>query len=493
MTTAVSQVAKRPFGLLIAIFLIIELTPIFETTMISTAIPTLMGAFQVDITTISWLITIFALVGTATAAISGRLGDLYGRKRVIIILMAISTVGSIVSLALGTFEGVLIGRALQGTSAGIFPLLIGLARESDTPKRVSLLASLTSGVSVIGGTLGALFAGILIDQSGWHSMFVASAALAVLAIVGALFLPRSTLNASSQAQGRLDVVGAILLAPAIAALLFGFTSSRSQGLSPFVLGFVIVGLLLLAFWIVWELRVANPMFNLRLFRNRSLVLAFAATGFVAMGIMAGPQLLTPLLQQSPTTMPVGLGLTPTQAGLYGLISGVVSFVLAPFAGRFAGRFGARIVLLGGIALGVVGYVAFFFAVHDLALSVIAIVIAGVGTALVVVAVPLVIVEIVRPEETSEAVGLVYVTGRTIFTSIGIAVVAVLLASNTVPETTLPTRGSWNLAVGFVVATGIIGILAAFAIRKAKPLDQRSGVGVRDDGVDAEPSRETATA
>ncbi|WP_394551023.1 MFS transporter [Agromyces sp. MMS24-JH15] len=478
---------------MIAIFLVIELTPIFETTMISTALPTLMGVFEVDIATISWLITIFTLVGTGTAAIAGRLGDLYGRKRVIITLMAISTLGSILSVITGTFVGVLIGRALQGTCAGIFPLLIGLARESDTPKRVSLLASLTSGVSVIGGALGALFAGILLDTSGWHSMFVASAALAILAIIGALFLPRSTLNATSEASGRLDIIGALLLAPAIAALLFGLTISRAQGLSPAVLGFVAGGLLLLAFWIVWELKVANPMFNLRLFRNRSLVLAFAATAFVAMGVMAGPQLLTPVLQQSPVGLPVGLGLTPTVAGLFALIAGVVSFVIAPFAGRVAGRFGAKFVLLAGIGLGVVGYSSFFIAVHDLVLATIGIVVAGVGTALVVVAVPLLIVEIVPPEETSEAVGLVYVTGRTIFTSVGVAVIAVLLTTATVPDTTMPTLAAWYLAVGFVVLSGAAGFVTAVAIRRAKPLDERTGLGARADSAEPEATPAPAAA
>lgn len=465
--------ATRPFGLLVAIFLVMELTPIFETTMISTGLPTLIRVFQIDIATASWLITIFTLVGTATAAIAGRLGDMYGRKRVIIVLMAISTLGSIVSVLFGSFAGVLIGRGLQGTCAGIFPLLIGLAREATEPKRVSLLASLTSGVSVIGGSLGALLAGVLIDTTGWHSMFIASAILALVAIGGALLLPRSRMTDAKAAAGRLDIVGTVILAPAIAALLFGLTASRTAGLSPAVLAFLIGGALLLAFWVYWELRIKNPMFTLRLFRNPSLVFAFIATAFVAMGIMAGPGLLTPLLQQSPVTMPVGLGLTPTQAGLYGLISGVISFALSPFAGRIAGKFGARLVLLVGIGLGVIGSAGFFISVHDLALSIVAIVIAGVGTALVVVAVPLVIVEIVPPQETSESVGLVYVTGRTIFNSVGVAVIGVILASSTVPGTSLPTITAWNFGVLFVVLAGVAGFAAALAIKKAKPLDERA--------------------
>ena len=193
MTTSleVSPPRVRPFGLIVAIFMVIELTPIFEVTMMYAAIPTLMGAFHADAATISWVVTIFLLVGAGTAAISGRLGDIYGRKRILIILMVVSAVGSIISVVAGNLEGILVGRAFQGTSAGLFPLLIGLAREVAPARKVPLLISLTSGIGLIGGSVGALAAGILLQTSGWHSMFVVSAILAILAILVALILPKS--------------------------------------------------------------------------------------------------------------------------------------------------------------------------------------------------------------------------------------------------------------------------------------------------------------
>ncbi|MFT4306599.1 MAG: MFS transporter [Microbacterium sp.] len=462
--------ATRPFGLLVTIFLVAELTPIFETTMMSTALPTLMTAFDADTATISWVITIFLLVGAGTAAIAGRLGDSYGRKRVLIVLMAISALGSIVSIVAGNLTGVLIGRALQGTSAGLFPLLIGLAREVAPPRRVSLLSSLTSGVSVVGGAFGAVLAGVLLEASGWHSMFVASAALSIVAIAFAIFLPRPVTTARGLAG--IDVVGAIVMAPALAAILFGVTTARATGVTPAVVAFVAGGLVLFAFWIFWELRISQPMFNLRLFRQPSLVLALAATAFVSLGIMAGPALLTPILQQSPTTLPVGLGLTPTQAGLFFLVGGLLSFALSPVAGRVAGRFGARVVLLAGFVVGIVGYAGFLVCVHDLVLSTAAILLGSVGTALIVVAVPLVIVEIVPPEDTSEAVALIYTVGRTIFSAVGTAIVGILLTSSTVPDTTAPTLTAWYLGVGFVLATGVLGLIVTLAIRKAVPLDRR---------------------
>jgi len=486
MSTTATPTQVRPFALIIAIFMIIELTPIFEVTMMYAAIPTLMGVFEADAATISWVVTIFLLVGAGTAAISGRLGDIYGRKRVLIVLMVISAAGSIISVVAGNLEGILIGRAFQGTSAGLFPLLIGLAREVAPARKVPLLISLTSGIGLIGGSVGALAAGILLQTSGWHSMFVVSAVLAVVAILVALILPRSVVAVA--VRGRLDVLGALVMAPAIAAILFGFTISRNQGASPVVVGLIVVGAVLFGFWIFWELRIKNPMFNLRLFRTRSLVLTLVATAFASIGILSAPALLTPILQQTSTTMPVGLGLTPTQAGLYGLISGTIAFILSPLAGRVAGRRGGKLVLAAGIVLGVIGYASFLFSVHNLPLAIVGIVVGSVGTVFITVSVPIVIVENVDARDTSEAVALTFTVGRTIFSAIGTAVIGIVLASSTVPDTTAPTIESWNAGIVLVIIAGAIALAATIAIRKSTPMSQRGEVieAIAEDDVTPDP-------
>ncbi|MCZ9881953.1 MFS transporter [Arthrobacter sp. B2a2-09] len=475
MTTSdvTRSTAVRPFGLIVAIFMIIELTPIFEVTMVFAAIPTLMAAFKADASAISWVITIFLLTGAGTAAIAGRLGDIYGRKKILIILMLISAAGSIISVITGNLEGVLIGRALQGTSAGLFPLLIGVAREVAPPSKVSVLISLTSGIGLIGGSLGGVAAGILLAAGGWRSMFIASAIVAIVSILVALALPKSVVTVAE--RGRVDVLGGILMAPAIAAILYGFTTSRTEGASPLVVGLIVVGALLFTFWILWELRIKAPMFNLRLFRKRSLVLTLVATAFVSLGILSAPSLLTPILQQSPTKLPVGLGLTPTQAGLYGLISGAIAFILSPVAGRVAGRFGGKLILALGALLGILGYSGFFFSTHNLPLSIVAVVIGSVGSVFLTISIPIVIVENVSARDTSEAVGLIFTVGRTLFSAIGTAIIGVMLASSTVPGTTAPTISSWNAGIIFIVITGAVAFAAAMTFRKSTPMDRRGAV------------------
>ena len=470
---SLAPAASRPFAVIVAIFMIIELTPIFEVTMMYTAIPTLMHAFEADASAISWVVTIFLLVGAGTAAIAGRLGDIYGRKKVLITLMAISALGPIISVVMGNLEGVLIGRALQGTSAGLFPLLIGVAREVAPHNRVSILISLTSGVGLIGGSIGGVAAGLLLGAGGWQSLFIASACLAVLAILVALALPGSVSMIAS--RSRIDVLGGVLMAPAIASILYGFTTSRTQGASPTVIGLIVAGALLFAFWVIWELRIEQPMFNLRLFRQRSLVLTLVTTAFASLGILSAPGLLTPILQQSATDLPVGLGLTPTQAGLYGLISGAVAFALSPVAGRIAGNHGGKLILAAGAVLGVVGFSGFFISTHNLPLSIISVVIGSVGTVFLTISIPIVIVENVPVNDTSEAVGLIFTVGRTLFSAVGTTIIGIVLASSTVPGMTSPTVASWNAGIIFIGIAGAAALIATLSIAKSTPMNRRAAI------------------
>jgi MFS family permease len=355
----------------------------------------------------------------------------------------------------------------------LFPLLAGIAREVVPAPRVPVLIGLTTGVSLIGGSLAALVAGILIQSGSWHSMFIASAILAVVALLCALALPKSVVAPGS--HGRLDILGGVLMAPAVAAILYGVSSAQPAGASPLAIGLIVGGVVVLAFWIVWELRIENPMFNLRLFKQRSLVFVLIATAFAGIGIIAAGGLLSPILQQSPTTLPVGVGLTPTQYGLYSLIGGVIGFVLSPVGGRISARFGAKVTLSIGFIVGIIGFAGYIVSVHSLVLSIVSVVVMGLAMALIFVGVPNVIVEIVAASDTSEAIGIIFSVGRTLFGAVGTAIVGILLASSTVPKTTAPTLVAWNTTVLYTIVACALGLIATVMIRKVKPMDQRGKV------------------
>jgi MFS family permease len=463
----------RRYAAIVAIFIIIEATEIFETVMMYTAVPKLMGVFKLDVAGISWAITVFLLMGTAVAPIAGRLGDLYGRRRVLLILLGISALGSVVSVAFGTFDGILVGRALQGTSAALFPLLAGIAREVVPAPRVPVLVSITTGTASLAGAVAGLLAGVLLDLGDWRFIFLCSGALAVFALLAALGLPRSVVVPVR--HGRFDVLGAILLAPAVGTVLIGLDNVRTGGFTVSVYGPIIGGLAVLACWVVWELRVKNPIFNLRLFRERALVLALLVVGLIGLGVFNASALILPILMQSPRNLPVGLGLTPTAYGFYGFIVGGLGFLASPLGGRLASKSGAKLSLTLGIGMTILAFGGLLFAVHNLPLAVAAMLFVGLGITFVLLGLPNLIVETVLPQNTGEAIGIVFTVGRTLFSAVGTAVIGFILASSVVPGTTAPTLTAWNAVILFVGVTALLALVVTSFIRKAVPMSRRGDV------------------
>jgi MFS family permease len=464
------SITNRKYITIALIFILIEATGIFEQVMMYTAVPTFMRVFSVNTETVSWAITIFLLVGTAMAPLSGRLGDAFGRRNLLIILLCISVVGSVISVTSGSFAAILVGRGLQGTSGALFPLLVGIAREVVPPRRVPILVSLTTGTALLGGALAGVVAGHLLDAGNWRLIFIASGSLGVLALLSAFALPRVIVVRVN--HGRFDILGAVLLAPGVASLLYGVQTGSSDGLTPAVSAYLVAGIAVLAFWVFWELRISNPIFNLRMFRDRTLVLILVTTGLIGLGVFGALALIQPILMQSPSLLPVGLGLTPGTAGNYQLVVGIVGFLLSPLGGKIAGKYGAKTTLLIGIVLGVVGVGGFAVAVHNLPLAIAATFFTGLGTGFILVGLPNMIVEVVPPQNTGEAVGIVYEVGRTLFGAVGTALTGVILASSVVPKTTAPTLTAWHAIVGFIAITAILGFIVALFVRKVIPMDQR---------------------
>ena len=277
LTAEVRVRSQRPLGYVIAILMLVAIVSSFESTMMYTALPTLIKDFNSSESAVSWVLTGFLLVGAASAAISGRLGDIFGRKRVLVILLIASIVGSLISLFSGDIGGVILGRAVQGLAGGLLPLAFGIIRESVAPKHLSVSVSLVAGTAMLAGAAGNIVAGNIVDTLGWRYIFVVAASLTVVTVIGALFLKGTR---PSGPRDRIDWVGGIAFAPGLALVLFGINAASGLGwFSPIVLGVVGIGLVILVLWGVWEARHKAPMVNVRLFakRNLGLTLLIAAS------------------------------------------------------------------------------------------------------------------------------------------------------------------------------------------------------------------------
>lgn len=442
---------------------IAEITGSFETAMIYAAQRALTDDLG-DPVRVGWLITSYLVIGAGSAALAGRLGDIFGRRRLMLGMLTIAFVGSLVSTFSVNYSMLLAGRCLQGLTGAILPLCVGLVRENLSPKQVPMgIGLMISGASA-GTACGLVIGGMIVDHYSWHGVFFASALFAVAAFIAIYWaLPSSP---RVRMDGRLDWIGGILFVPAIFALLLAITSGPKWGLFDGRTAITVaVGLALMALWIRASLRTANPLFDVRLFANRQVFIANAVTALVAMSTLQ-ITLVFSLLLQAPTWTQIGLGATATLAGLAKLPSNISSLAAGPLSGWLTSRGGGRTTMITGGVLTTSGWLLAMFYNDSILVITLILILISFGATMQFAVGPTILAGAVPPERTSEAAGMMTVM-RQAFLGIGAQMVSVLLATSTVMTpgggASYPTTGAFFLTMGVIVSLCIVATLLAFAL------------------------------
>jgi MFS family permease len=410
------------------------------------------------------------------AAVCGRLGDLYGRKRLLMIMLALAAIGSVVSAMSSTLTGVIAGRVLQGASMSILPLCYGLVRETWAKEKVPLGVAILAATYAFGTGIGFVAGGLILDHLSWHWIFACSATLASIAFVLSHFvLPMSPRRAL---EGDLDLLGGVLFAPAVAGVLLGITQAKTWGwMDPRTIGLILASLLLLALWARHELRHPRPLLDVRLLANRRILLANAAFILLALGPLQLPMVLMLLLQQ-PTWTVVGLGITATVAGMFKLPSNVAGFFFTTWSGYVATKHGTRVALLMGAILVLVGQTALVFWHGSPWIIAASAVIAAAGQTAMFGGVPNVIVEAAPEDRTSEATGMAQVI-RSLGMAIGTQTITFMLAMSTIGDPArgpgkFPTESAYTLVLGFMAVTALLSLVCTVALpRHGRAIASRS--------------------
>lgn len=451
----------RPVALIIAVLVLADIVSAFESTMMFNALPRLISEFHVTAVDASWVLTAFALVAAASAAVCGRLGDIYGRRRLLLVLLIASGAGSVVSIVSGTLPGVIAGRAIQGIAGGILPLCFGLIREHLPSKHIPVGVAMLASTSMLAGASGTIVSGVLIDTLSWHYIFVLAAVVAAVAAAGTALLPPSTATATVT---RVDWLGAVLFVPAISLMLFGITNAtRWTWGDGRTLGTVLGGLALLACWVWWELRTRDPLIDIRLFLDRNQGLTLLTNAILSAGVFGTTGLIIQLIMQTPTSAPVGLGMSATVAGAVTFAITSLCFFLSPVSGRIAARFGGRRALVIGTVFGVLAAAAFAF-LHDTIPGMIcAVLVLNIGLAFMLTALPNLVVEGVPAEHTSAATGVNQVA-RTAFSGVGSAIASLILSLSLVPGTPFGTAGAYNGVFAVVAGASVVALVLSLFIR-----------------------------
>ncbi len=336
---------RRLFVITAAMMLSLFIASI-ESTVVSTAMPTIVTQLG-GLSIYAWVFSAFMLASTTTVPIYGKLSDIYGRRPIYLIAMAIFLIGSVLCGQAQTMPQLIIFRAVQGLGAGgLLPLAFTIIGDIFTFEQRAKIQGVFSSVWGISSIIGPLIGGFLVDQVSWHWVFYLNIAPGLLA---ATLMIVAWKDISPRLPGRVDYVGAGLLSGGVVSLLLAlFELNTGQGFGGtaswmlLVLSFVLLAGLL---WV--EPRAANPILPLELFRDR--LFATAVThGFAAGFAMFGVAAFMPFYVQSV------LGTSATVAGAI-LTPQLFSWVLASITGtRLLLRFSYRSLARVGMTSFVIG-------------------------------------------------------------------------------------------------------------------------------------------
>ncbi|MCK9543487.1 MAG: MFS transporter [Novosphingobium sp.] len=440
---------ERPEWVILSALIVAELVSSFEGSMIYAALASFYRLYG-DPIAIGWLVTGYMLLAMAAAAICARLGDIYGRKKVLIICLALALCGSLVSAATDDLRWIIAGRTVQGFAGAILPLCYGMVREYFAPDRVAINIGWVSATASAGAGIGILFGGVLVDHGSWRAIFLCSAALAAVAVLAVWFLVPGSRQFN---RSRIDWLGGILFVPGLTLLLYALGLGEEHGWGSVAqLSCLGISLALIAIWIIHELRTDDPMIDVRMLINRQIGLTAVSFVLLAIGTMNIAQIVLVMLQQ-PQATGIGLGLSATVTGMIHTPGAVIGFVAGPVCGWYAARKGSRNAMILACACAVAAWLGLAVAHSSVWLVAFWMFLNSFAVGAAMAAAPNLIVEAAPDGRTSEATGLGQIA-RKIGMAVGAQLVAILLATTTVQVDggTYPAPEAYLLSFVFMTLT-----------------------------------------
>jgi len=435
---------------------------VLQQTLVVPALPTIQRDLDTTTTWVTWVFTGFLLASAVATPLLGKLGDTYGKKRLLVVVMLIFLVGTIGAALANSIAALIAARALQGAAGALFPLAFGIVRDELPPERVGI---------------GLVLSGVILESLPWTWLFwVGAVPVAVALVLVWRLVPESPVRTPS----RLDWRGALTLSAGLSALLLALTEGERWGwISAATLGVAGASVLLLCLWVWVELRVPEPMVDIAMMRDRAVLwtnVVAVITGFA----MFGTFLLVPSFVQAGAGVPeaiaaridYGFDASVIVAGLFLLPASAVMLVVGPLGGLLETRVGARALAgVGSAVLGAGGLTLAF--AHSTGLEIVgAMTLIGIGVGLVYAMLAKLIVDAVSPQVTGVAMGVNTVM-RTIGGVIGGQVGAAILSSVTIPGTDgVPEESAYTLM--FFIA-GVVALVGAAAVLRI-PARRRAPAG-----------------
>jgi MFS family permease len=432
-------------------------------------VPTIAQTDHVSLGTAQWVLTIGLLSGALTTPVMGRLADGPRQRQVVIVTLVVGLIGCVVTALSTNFATLIVGRALQGTGLGMLPVTMAIARAHLPLEKASRAVVSLSITTAVGTGLGYPVTSLIAEVFDFHAAFWFGAmAIGVALLAAVLVVPPPPVVAPR----RFDWIGVVGLTLAVTSLLVVLSEGPVWGwASARVLALLTGSAFLLAVWVPHELRLEDPLVELRLVRRRRVLTADVSGLFVSTAMYLYIPLVVEMVQL-PSSTGYGFGESIAVAGLVQVPQAVGSFVTSRFVTGLDRRFGPRALLpVGSLIFAAV--IVFVTVEHNhLWEMFIALGISGIGVGLTFGAMPGLIVRAVPKSETGSATGF-YMVVRSIGLSLGSAIAAAVLAAHTPPGHSLPTFAGFRTALligaGLCVATAIVSyVLPGPAGRPPRP-------------------------
>jgi EmrB/QacA subfamily drug resistance transporter len=459
------QAARQDYKITFALLASAAVAYALLQSLVAPALPDIQHALHTSVNSATWVLTAYLLSASIATPLIGRLGDMYGKERLLVIVLVVLCAASVVSALATSLTVMLLGRIAQGAAGGIFPLAFGIIRDEFPRERVAGAVGVMAALAGVGGGAGVVLAGPIADNLSFHWLFWLPLVPLVPATIAIhLFVPESPVRV----PGRVNWVGAALMSLGLGAVLVAVSQTAVwHWLSPRTVGLFTAGVVLLVAWVRSEARSDHPLVDMRMMRIRGVWTTNAVALLLGFGMYSSFILLPDFVETS-SRAGYGFGASVTGAGLFLLPSTLAMLLFGAQTGRLERRFGSKPPLLAGAAVTMASYLVLALAHSEPWEIYLAAVLLGAGIGLAFAAMVNLIIENVGPGETGIATGMNTVT-RTVGGAFGGAVVASVLAAS-IGANGFPSARGYTVAFAVCGVALALGVAVGLAIPQRRPAD-----------------------
>ncbi|WP_030935658.1 MFS transporter [Streptomyces sp. NRRL S-646] len=442
-------------------------------TLVIPIVPELPSLLHASASNTAWAVTATLLAAAVATPVVGRLGDMIGKRRMLLVSIVLLVSGSVVCALADSLLPMIVGRTLQGLAAAVVPLGISIMRDALPAERLAGSTALMSASLGVGGALGLPAAAFIADKWDWHILFWTSGALGAVAfLLVLLIVPESKVRTG----GRFDLVGSLGLSAGLVSLLLAVSKGGDWGwTSGTTLGLGTAAVVILLAWGWWELKAKQPLVDLRTTAKPQVL--FTNLASVALGFsMFAMSLVLPQLLQLPTQTGYGLGKSMLTVGLVLAPQGLVMMVMSAASAKLTQAKGPKVTLMIGALIVSAGYGLNILLMSEVWHLILVSCIIGAGVGFTYGALPALIMGAVDPSQTGAANSLNTLM-RSLGTSFASALAGVILAQMTTDfgGHALPSENGFKV----VMAIGAVAALLAFLVASFIPRRQPAAQAPKD--------------